>query len=99
MAAAKSYGQGRAVFFGALPYDLTNSRLLHRALFWAAGQEQELKKWFCSNPLTDCAWYPESGKLVVVNNSDQPQATTVYRGDGKTTKVTLQPYASKWLGR
>jgi 1,3-beta-galactosyl-N-acetylhexosamine phosphorylase len=99
MAAAKPYGQGRAVFFGALPYDLTNSRLLHRALFWATGQEQELKKWFCSNPLTDCAWYPTSGKLVVVNNSDQAQSTTVYRGEGKTTKVTLPPYASKWLGR
>lgn len=97
MAAANSYGKGRSVFFGALPYDLTNSRLLHRAIFWAAGREGELKKWFSTNPLTDCAWYPKSKKLVVVNNSDQPQATTVHRGDGKTTKITLKPHACKWL--
>jgi len=97
MAAAKPFGKGRSVFFGALPYDLTNSRLLHRAIFWAAGKEKELKKWFCANPLTDCAWYPKSKKLVVVNNSDQPQTTTVHRGDGRTTKVTLKPHASKWL--
>jgi 1,3-beta-galactosyl-N-acetylhexosamine phosphorylase len=97
MAAANSFGKGRSVFFGALPYDLTNSRLLHRSIFWAAGKETELKKWFCSNLLTDCAWYPKSKKFVVVNNSDQPQTTTVHRGDGRTTKVTLKPHASKWL--
>ena len=61
LAAAKPYGQGRSVFFGALPYDLTNARLLHRAIFWAAGTEKELKKWFCENPNTDCAFYPKSG--------------------------------------
>ena len=97
MAAAKAYGNGRSVFFGALPYDLTNARLLHRAIFWAAGKEQELRNWFCSNPQTDCAWYPMSQKLVVVNHSAQAQATTVFRGDGKSSKITLKPHASKWL--
>jgi len=97
MAAAKSYGNGRSVFFGALPYDLTNSRLLHRAIFWAAGMEAELMHWFCSNPNTDCAWYPQSRKLVVVNHSDQAQTTTVFRGDGTTTRLTLKPHASKWM--
>jgi hypothetical protein len=98
MAAAKKFGKGRSVFFGALPYDLTNARLLHRAIFWAARKERHLKKWFCTNPLTDCAWYPKSKKLVVVNNSDQPRKTTVYLGDGKTTKkVSLKPYQSKWI--
>lgn len=97
LAAANRYGKGRSVFFGALPYDLTNARLLHRGIFWAAGKETELKKWFSSNPLTDCAWYPKSRKLVVVNNSDEPQTTTVFRGDGKTTQVSLKPCASKWL--
>jgi 1,3-beta-galactosyl-N-acetylhexosamine phosphorylase len=97
MAAAKSYGNGRSVYFGALPYDLTNARLLHRAIFWAAGKERELKKWFCSNPLTDCAWYPGSKRLVIVNHSDLPQSTTVFRGDGKASKVSLKPRASIWL--
>lgn len=97
LAAAKAYGKGRSVFFGALPYDPVNSRLLHRALFWAAGKESELHKWFTSNPLTDCAWYPASGKMVVVNHSDQPQRTTLTLGNGKRRKLSLKPHASRWL--
>ena len=96
MAAAKPFGQGRSVFFGALPYDLTNSRLLHRAIFWAASKESELKKWFSANPNTDYAFYPKTGKIVVTNNSDQPQTTQLFDGRGKTCKVTLKPYASVW---
>lgn len=97
MAAAKQYGKGRSVFFGALPYDLTNSRLLHRAIFWAAGKERELKKWFCENAETDCAYYPKSGKLVVVNHTARPQTTRVYDGKGRMRTVSLRPYESRWL--
>ena len=97
MAAAKPFGKGRSVFFGALPYDLTNARLLHRAIFWAAGREKELKKWFCSNPNTDCAYYPKTRKLVVVNNTNRTQATTVFDGNGKQRKLTLKAYESRWV--
>ena len=86
-----------AWFFGALPYDLANARLLHRAIFWAASREQDLKKWFCSNLDTDCAFYPKTGRLVVVNNLDQPQTTTVFDGHGKPRKVTLKAHGSRWL--
>ena len=97
MAAAKQFGKGRSVFFGALPYDLTNSRLLHRAIFWAAGKEDELHKWYSENQNTECAYYPGTKKCVVVNNSDKPQTTKVYDGKGKTTSVTLKPYESRWI--
>jgi 1,3-beta-galactosyl-N-acetylhexosamine phosphorylase len=97
MAAAKPYGRGRSVFFGALPYDLTNARLLHRAIFWASRREADLKKWFCANPNTDCAFYPRSGKLVVANNADQPQTTTWFDGRGRPSRISLKPYQSRWL--
>jgi 1,3-beta-galactosyl-N-acetylhexosamine phosphorylase len=97
MAAAKPFGRGRSVFFGALPYDLTNARLLHRAIFWAAGKESELKKWFCDNPVTDCAFYPNSGQVVVVNNSDEAQGTRLFDGAGRARRVALKPYQSRWL--
>jgi len=97
MAAAKPYGRGRSVFFGVLPYDLTNARLLHRAIFWAAGREADLKKWFCANPCTDCAFYPKSGKLVVANNTDRPQTTTWFDGRGRPSRISLKPYQSRWL--
>ena len=97
MAAAKDFGIGRSVFLGALPYDLTNSRLLHRAIFWAAGKESHLKRWFCDNPMTDCAYYPKSRQVVVVNNSDKKQTTSFYSGKGRAQKVALKPYESRWL--
>jgi 1,3-beta-galactosyl-N-acetylhexosamine phosphorylase len=97
MAAAKAFGRGRAVFFGALPYDLTNARLLQRAIFWAAGKESELKKWFCHNPVTDCAFYPNSRQVVVVNNSDKAQGTRLFDGAGRWRRVALKPYQSRWL--
>ncbi len=97
MAAANHFGSGRSVFFGALPYDAANSRLLHRAVFWASGREKEMQRWFSSNPLTDCAWYPESKKLVVVNNDAREQQTDVTLGNGKRKSLTLAPHASAWL--
>jgi 1,3-beta-galactosyl-N-acetylhexosamine phosphorylase len=80
-----------------LPYSLENSRLLHRALFWAAGKEAELCKWFSSNLNTDCAAYPETGALAVVNNTDINQETTIYDDKGEAFKVTLKPYEMKWF--
>jgi len=97
LTAAKSFGRGRSVFFGALPYDLTNARLLHRAIFWAAGKESQLHNWFCDNPATDCAFYPKSGQLVVVNNSGQTQVTHCYNAQGRSRRVALKPYQSRWL--
>ncbi|GLH74722.1 1,3-beta-galactosyl-N-acetylhexosamine phosphorylase [Geothrix limicola] len=97
MVAAKTFGEGRSVYFGALPYDLTNSRLLHRAIFWAANREREFGRWFSENPNTECAYYPATGQFVVVNNSGHPQRTLVHRGDGTTTEVVLAPYESMWF--
>lgn len=97
LAAAKTFGRGRSVFLGGLPYDLTNARLLHRAIFWAAGQESELRKWFCDHPATDCAFYPKSGLVVVVNHSGQPQVTRLYDGQGRWRRVALKPYQSRWM--
>jgi 1,3-beta-galactosyl-N-acetylhexosamine phosphorylase len=96
MAAAKQYGKGRSVFLGALPYNLANSRLLHRAIFWAANKEKEITKWFSANPSTECAYYPGTRKLVVVNNSDLPQTTTVTTDKGIRLKISLKPYGSVW---
>ena len=97
LAAAKSYGRGRSVFFGGLPYDLTNSRLLLRAIFWAARKESRLRHWFCENPVTDCAYYPKSGLVAIVNNSEKMQVTRCFNGEGRGRRVALKPYQSRWL--
>jgi 1,3-beta-galactosyl-N-acetylhexosamine phosphorylase len=95
--AAKEYGKGRSAFFAGLPYSLENSRLLLRAILWSAGKDKCLKRWFCSNPRTDCAYYPKTKKLVVVNNSERPQSTILFDGQGTSRCVRLKPFESRWL--
>jgi 1,3-beta-galactosyl-N-acetylhexosamine phosphorylase len=99
MCAANAFGRGRSVFLAGLPFSFANARLLHRAIFWAAGREAELKRWHTSNVLTDTAYYPKSKAWVVVNHDAQPQTTTVYDGQGRSRRVSLKPYESKWLNR
>ena len=87
--AANEYGKGRGVYIAGLPYSAQNARLLLRAMFWAAEKESEMQKAFSTNPLTDCAYYPESKKYAVINNADTEQTTTFIDVNGKAETLTL----------
>lgn len=97
LAAANSFGDGRAVFLAELPYSLENSRLLHRAILWAAGKEEFENKGFSSNPLTDCACYPNANKIVLLNNSPEKQQTEVSNPQGEKSLHSLDPYECRWV--
>ena len=43
---------------------------------------------------TECAYYPSSKKLVVINNSDRVQTTAVMTERGKK-QFTLQPFETQ----
>ena len=47
--AVKEFGKGRGVYISGLPYSFENSRVLYRAVLWAASAEAELHKWFSTN--------------------------------------------------
>ncbi|HLR09080.1 MAG TPA: 1,3-beta-galactosyl-N-acetylhexosamine phosphorylase [Bacillota bacterium] len=95
--AAHRYGKGRSVYIAGLPYCPENTRLLLRAIHWAASEEELMKKWFTTNIQTECAAYPQAGKFVVINNSYDRQETTVYKADGSKVDVTLEPMGYQWL--
>lgn len=95
--AANSYVKGRGVYIAGLPYSIQNARLLYRAVFWAAGKENEMEKAFSTNPYTECHYYPESRKYAIVNNSNEPQKTTFFDIDGKSKAVTIEANAIMWL--
>jgi beta-D-galactosyl-(1->4)-L-rhamnose phosphorylase len=80
---ARSFGRGRSVYLSGHRFSPENTRLLHRALFWAANAEGAYAAWSCSNPRTECAYYPKKGKLVVINNAGEDQTTEVTFGNGK----------------
>jgi beta-D-galactosyl-(1->4)-L-rhamnose phosphorylase len=90
-AAVHPFGRGRAVYFAGHRFSAENVRLVHRAIFWAAGRESDFGPWTCSNIHTECAWYPRAKQLVVVNNSDTQQETDVFDASGGTIRVSLGP--------
>ncbi len=80
--AVNDYGQGRGVYLSGLPYSFENSRVLHRAVLWAAHGEESLHKWFSTNYNVEVHAFVANGKYCVVNNTYVPQDTTVYTQDG-----------------
>lgn len=87
--AVNEFGKGRAVYLSGLPYSFANSRLLYRAILWSAGEEENLHKWFSTNYNVEVHAYIKNGKYCVVNNTYEPQFTTVYRGDGSSFDLNL----------
>ena len=94
--AANTFGEGRGVYISGLPYSFENSRLLYRAILWASGAEDELKQWFSSNYNVEVHAYIKNGKYCVVNNTYEPQSTTVYRGDGSSFQLDLSANEIRW---
>ncbi|AOZ72730.1 1,3-beta-galactosyl-N-acetylhexosamine phosphorylase [Boudabousia tangfeifanii] len=95
--AAHAYGHGRAVYLSGLPYSSENSRLLHRALYWAANREQTFENnWHCDNIYTEVAYYPSANKIFVYNNTEETQSTRVH-GHGKVWTAILGSAGSQWI--
>ncbi len=94
--AVNTFGKGRAIYISGLPYSFENSRILHRAILWSSSDEEALLRWFSTNYNVDVHAYPENGKYCVVNNTDDVQETTIYRGDGSSFEKTMQPNEIIW---
>ena len=94
--AVHEFGRGHAVYVSGLPYSFENSRLLHRAIMWSAHAEESLHSWFSSNYNVEVHAYVENGKYCVVNNTYEPQETTVYRGDGSSFELKLKENEIIW---
>ncbi len=94
--AVNSFGAGRAVYISGLPYNFSNNRLLHRAVLWSAGLEDRLCRWFSKNPYVEVHAYLETGRYCAVNNTDQPQQTVIYQGDGTSFEVTMEANQILW---
>ena len=94
--AVNSFGEGRTVYISGLPYSFENSRLLYRSILWSAHDEENLHKWFSTNFNVEVHAYVKNGKYCVVNNTYEPQHTTVYKGDGSSFDLDLDANEIKW---
>lgn len=71
-----SFGRGKGIYLPSLAFNWENTRLLLNLIRYA-GNELEETRYLPDNLYTECAYYPQSKRLVVINNSDQPQQTTI----------------------
>ena len=94
--AAHDFGKGRAVYISGVPYSFANSRTLYRAILWSAHSEEELHTWFSSNYNVEVHAYVKNGKYCVVNNTYEPQDTTVYTTGGSSFALHLEANEIKW---
>jgi len=93
--AANSFGSGRSVYISGLPYSFENSRVLYRAILWAAHGEEILHKWFSTNYNVEVHAFVANGKYCVVNNTYVPQDTVVYTDSG-SFELHLDANEIKW---
>ena len=94
--AVHEYGKGRAVYISGVPYSFENSRMLYRAMLWSAHGEEELHTWFSTNFNVEVHAYVANGKYCVVNNTYEPQDTTVYTTNGEHFDLHLDANEIKW---
>lgn len=91
------YGKGRSVYFTGLPYSPQNCRILLRAIYYAAHQEAEMKKFYVTNVDTELAVFEKTGKIAVINNSKEPKKTELYVYGELVKELFMEPMEMKWV--
>lgn len=90
-----SFGAGKGIYMASFQFTLENTRMLYQLIRYAGG-EGVTGVYMTDNLYTECAFYPESRKLVVINNSDVTQTTKVRTETGEV-EVTLEAYDTTFL--
>ncbi len=91
------YGKGHGVYFAGLPYSPQNCRILMRAIYYAAGMEEEMKKFYVTDVDTELAVFEKTGKIAVINNSKEAKNTDLYVNGKLAEKLELQPMEMRWV--
>lgn len=89
------FGNGKGIYLSSFQCTPENTRLLYQLIRYAGG-EGITGMYMTDNLHTECAYYPESNTLVVINNSDIQQKTCVETHAG-TKELTLEPYQTMFI--
>lgn len=90
----KDFGKGKGIYLSSFERNPANNRMLMNLMLYAAGEDLN-QCYLTDNPYTECAYYPNSGKLVIINNSDTEQSCKVRTEQGEVS-CTLEAYGVKF---
>lgn len=94
--ASSPFGEGRSVYIAGLPFSPENTRLLMRAMYYAAHKEDDFYRWHSTNINCEVHAYPEANRFAIVNNSSERQITFVHDDFGNKYEITLEPSEIIW---
>ncbi len=83
------FGKGKAAYFGGFSYSPEAARMLLELLLHLTGADG-CAAGLTDDPLAECAWFPASHTLVVMNNADKPIETAVSLPCGSIS-LSLEP--------
>lgn len=84
------FGSGTAFYLSSFQVTPENTRMLLNLMISGMGLELN-QNYLTDSSDTECAWYPASGKLVVINNSGEEQETVICTPSGRRT-VQTEPF-------
>ena len=89
------FGKGKGIYLASFQFSDANTKLLYQLIRYAGG-EGVTGMYMTDNCYTECAYYPESKTLVVINNSEETQTTRVETHAG-VKELTLDAFATVFI--
>ncbi len=86
------FGQERGIYMAGFEVNPVTTRMLLDLILEIAGDKEKL--YITDNRDCECAFYPGSDTIVVINNSDKPQTTKVNTKAG-VKEYTIDAYDTK----
>ena len=90
----RSVGKGRAVYLGNVRYSPETARMLYELLLYLTGADPTAAA-VSDDPLVECAWFPASRTLVVLNNREAETETTIRYPEG-SVRLRLAPLETRF---
>lgn len=87
------FGKGKGLYLAGFEVNNANTRMLLNLILFAAGENLN-QNYLTDNAQTECAYYPASKQLVVINNSDTVQTTKIQTEQGRM-EFTLEPFETR----
>lgn len=86
----KDFGNGRGIYLSSFETGLANNRMLMDLILYAVKGTTEIS-YKTDNYYTECAYFSNNQTLIVINNSDSEQVSSIHTEKGLQT-VTIKPY-------
>jgi len=89
------FGAGMGIYLASFEKGAANNRMLLNLILAGCGEDPR-QDYLTDNIHVECAWYPASRKLAVINNSDEAQHCRIGTEKGEVS-CTLKPYGVEFI--